>query len=106
MVTDGDKRHLVKLTGIRYGKRPFTQQLIFETLDGFYIGRLFMDLEIAVDEEECPTTKLWQKLTGKPNPSLDALEEVFAQPLVAIVEKLKKENGPDHITITDISLVD
>jgi hypothetical protein len=101
-----DQRHLVKLIGIRAGRRPFSQQLEFESIDGHFKGRLFMDLMVAADEEQCPTALFWEKLTTKCSPSVDVLESVFAQPLVATVEEIKRSNGCALITITDLSLVD
>lgn len=100
------KKHLVKLTGIRAGLRPFSQQLEFESIDGHYKGRLFMNLMVAADEEQCPTASLWKKLTTKCSPSLDELESIFAHPLVATVEEIKRPKGCTLITITDLSLVD
>jgi len=101
-----DQRHLVKLTGIRAGRKPFSQQLEFESIDGYFKGRLFMDLMVAGEEEQCPTAMLWQKLTTKCSPSVDELERVFSHPLVATVEEIKRSNGCALITITDLSLVD
>lgn len=100
------KKHLVKLAGIRAGRRPFSQQLEFESLDGHFKGRLFMDLMVAADEEQCPTALLWEKLTTKKSPSFDELDNVFSHPLVATVEEIKRPKGYTLITITDLSLVD
>lgn len=101
-----DQRHLVKLTGIRAGRKLFSQQLEFESIDGHFKGRLFMDLMVAADEEQCPTALLWEKLTTKRSPSLDELDNVFAHPLVATVEEIKHPKGYTLVTITDLSLMD
>lgn len=100
------KKHLVKLTGIRAGRKPFSQQLEFESIDGHYKGRLFMDLMVAADEDQCPTASLWKKLTTKSTPSLDELENVFLHPLVATVEEITRPKGYTLVTITDLSLMD
>lgn len=97
-------RHLVQFVGVRTS--PQATQLVFETLDGFYLGRLNMYLKVSDDIEDCPVAYLWQKLTGSNEPSADALQDVFAQPLQATVEKLKRKNKPDLIAITDLHLVD
>lgn len=101
-----DKRHLVKLTGIRAGRRPFSQQLEFESIDGYFKGRLFMNLMVAADEKQCPTALLWEKLTTKCSPSLDDLGNVFSHPLVATVEEITQPRGYTLVTITDLSLMD
>ena len=97
-------RHLVQFVGVR--SFPSATQLIFETLDGFYLGRLSMYLRVTADLEACPVANLWQKLTGSNEPTADALQDVFAEPLQATVEKLERKNKPALIAITDLHLVE
>ena len=97
-------RHLVQFVGVRTS--PQATQLVFETLDGFYLGRLNMYLMVAADVKDCPIAHLWQKLTGSNEPTAKTLQDVFAKPLQATVERLKRKNKPDLIAITDLHLVD
>ena len=65
-----------------------------------------MYLMVAANVKDCPVAYLWQKLTGSNEPTAKTLQDVFAKPLQATVERLKRKNKPDLIAITDLHLVD
>ena len=65
-----------------------------------------MYLRVTADLEACPVANLWQKLTGSNEPTANALQDVFAEPLQATVEKLERKNKPALIAITDLHLVE
>lgn len=82
---------------------PLGMKLEFESVEGYYLGKLSMYL---LDASE-PWLNLLPKLTGRKHPTPDEFLMALHKPLLAKVERIKrKANKPDLIAITDLYLID
>ena len=93
--------HLVHFREV--SRIPLGMKLEFESVEGYYLGKLSMYL---LDASE-PWLNLLPKLTGRKHPTLDEFYRALHNPLLAKVERIKrKANKPDLIAITDLYLID